>query len=195
MTTNQTQKNIDKLFDDYLENAPENESLEEMIEALDEVIYMALLAMLGYSNSCTEQKQLVRNKMNEFMTSMDFNSPALANSEKIIRAMGAKNFNRAAEYLVKLYEFRTKQLSKVQSIRAQQPRKNDPFTKILKRMVEINPTINSENAIIALESDLYSDVVTNFDDEYFYYSGLNGQEKSVARANISSRLARLRKNK
>lgn len=195
MTTNLTKQNIDKLFDDYLDNAPENESLEEMIEALDEVIFKALLEMLNYSNSCIEQKQLVRNKMNEFMTCMDFNSPALANSEKIIRAMGVKNFNRAAEYLLKLYEFRTKQLNKVQSLKAQQPRKNDPFTKILNRMIEINPTISSADAFIALESDLYSDVVTSFDDEYFYYSGLNGQEKSVARDNIPSRLSRLRKNK
>jgi hypothetical protein len=195
MTSNQAQNNINKLFDEYLNNADGNESLEEMIEALDEVIYKALLEMLGYSTSCTAQKKLVRNKMNEFMTHMDFNNPSLVDSEKIIRAMGANNFNRAAEYLVKLYEFRTKQLNKAQSLRAKQPRKNDPFTKILNRMVEINPTISTEDAIIALESDLYSDVVTNFDDDYFYYAGLKGQEKSVARDNIPSRLARLRKNK
>jgi hypothetical protein len=193
MTTNQAQQNINKLFDEYLDNVDENESPDEMIEALDEVIYKALLEMLGYSNSDATQKKLVRKKMYEFMMSMDFNSPVLANSEKIIRAMGVKNFSRATEYLVKLYELRAKQLSKVQSVIAQQPRKIDPLSKTLSRILKINPSISANDAISALESGQYSDVITDYDDDSISYISNNGIERSVNKSSIPSRLSRLRK--
>lgn len=57
-TPPERQANIEQIFDDFIENAPENESLDEMIEALDDVIYKALLEKLGYSNSSIEQKNL-----------------------------------------------------------------------------------------------------------------------------------------
>lgn len=193
MTTNQAKQNINKLFDEYLDNVDENESPDEMIEALDEVIYEALLEMLGYSNSSSSQKKLVREKMSEFMMGMDFNSPDLANSEKIIRAMGAKNFSRAAEYLVKLYEFRAKQLSKVQRAIAQQPRDADPLSKTLSRILKINPSISTNDAIAALESGQYSDVITDYDDDSIWYMSKKGIEKSVNKSSIASRLSRLRK--
>lgn len=192
MTSNQTQKNINKIFDEYLDNAPQNESLDEMIEALDEVIYKALLEMLGYSNSSPDQKKLVREKMYEFMISMDFNNPSLADSEKIIRSMGIKDFNKAAEYLEKLYVFRTKQISKVQSLNAQHPRDTDPLTQTLSRILTLNPSISANQAITALESGQYSDVITDSDDESIWYLS-NGTEKSVSKSNIPSRLSRLRK--
>jgi hypothetical protein len=192
MTSNQTQKNINKIFDEYLDNAPQNESLDEMIEALDEVIYKALLEMLGYSNSSPDQKKLVREKMYEFMISMDFNNPSLADSEKIIRSMGIKDFKKAAEYLEKLYVFRTKQISKVQSLNAQHPRDTDPLTQTLSRILTLNPSISANQAITALESGQYSDVITDSDDESIWYLS-NGTEKSVSKSNIPSRLSRLRK--
>lgn len=192
MTSSQTQENINKLFDEYLDNAPENESLDEMIEAVDDVIYKALLEMLGYSNSCTNQKKLVREKMNEFMMGMDFNNPALVNSEKIIRSMGVKDFKKAAEYLEKFYKFRTKEISKAQSAIAKHPRDTDPLTKILSRILKITPSISANEVINTLESGQYSDVITDFDDESIWYES-NGIEKSVSKSNIPSRLSRLRK--
>ena len=61
---------INKLFDDFQDSGHEDESLDEMFEAFDEVVYLALLEKLGYSNSSEEQKKLVRLKMSEFMLNL-----------------------------------------------------------------------------------------------------------------------------
>jgi hypothetical protein len=110
-----------------------------------------------------------------------------------MRAMVAKNFSRATEYLVKLYELRAKQLSKVQSVIAQQPRKIDPLSKTLSRILKINPSISANDAISALESGQYSDVITDYDDDSISYISNNGIERSVNKSSIPSRLSRLRK--
>jgi hypothetical protein len=74
-TPSNRQANIDKLFDDFIADSSKDESLDEMIDALDEVIYKALLEKLGFSDSNDEQKQLVRQKMSEYMINMEFNNP------------------------------------------------------------------------------------------------------------------------
>jgi hypothetical protein len=45
------QEAINKYFDDFLANANENESLDEMMESFDELIYTTLLEKLGNFNS------------------------------------------------------------------------------------------------------------------------------------------------
>ncbi len=188
------QKKIDQIFDNFLLNESDDESLDEKIEALEEVIYNALLEKLGYADSSEEQKKLVYQKMKQYMYDMDFNNPALVNAEKILHSMGASDFKKAAEYLNKLYEFRSKVLSISQSKKAQAPRK-DPLSKLLERMVQINPGISAADAIAQLESDIHADVIIRFDDEYISYESAKGQEKCVAKSSIPSRLARLRNKK
>lgn len=191
-TPPERQTNIEKILDDFLDNAPENESLDEMIEALDDVIYKALLEKFGYSNSSIEQKKLVREKMNEFMLNMDFNTPSLAHAEKMLRSIGKGNYANAAEYLEKLHTLRAKTFSYSQSQKAQKPRKKDPVGEILERLVYLNPKISAEDAIAQIESDTYNHSITDSDEENIYYETEDGREKSVAKSNIPSRLARLR---
>ena len=50
---------INKLFDDFQDSGHEDESLDEMFEAFDEVVYLALLEKLGYYNRA-------RNKRSSF---------------------------------------------------------------------------------------------------------------------------------
>lgn len=193
MTTNLTQQNINKLFDEYLDTAPQNESIDEMIEALHDVVYEALLEKLGYTNSCSAQKKLVRLKMNEFMMNMEFNSPSLAHAEKMLKSIGHENFKGAAEYLVKLYEHRTKLISQAQSARAKQPRGFDPVTTALSLILKRNPEITAKEAINILESDLYSHLIAGFDEDSIWYTDQNGLDQAVDKLNIPPRIARLRK--
>ena len=192
-TLSDRQASIDKLFDDFIANSSEDESLDEMIEALDEVIYKALLEKLGFSDSNDEQKRLIRQKMSEYMISMEFNNPSLVHAEKMIRSIGASNFEEAAQYLEKLYLYRSREFSKSQVAAAKSPRKKDPFEKLLAKLVAKQPDISSEEVINLLESDTYSDVITEFDEDQFYYELPNGLEKSVKKINIPARLSRLRK--
>lgn len=191
-TPPERQGNIEQILDDFIENAPENESIDEMIEALDDVIYKVLLEKLGYSNSSIEQKKLVREKMNEFMLNMDFNTPSLAHAEKMLRSIGGGHFANAAEYLQKLHTLRAKTFSHSQSQKAQKSRKKDPVGEILERLVDLNPKISAEVAIAQIESDTYNHSITDSDEENIYYETEDGREKFVAKSNIPSRLARLR---
>ena len=191
-TTPERQENIEQIFDDFLENAPEDESSDEMIEALDDVIYKALLEKLGYSNSSIEQKKLVRQKMNEFMINMDFNTPSLAHAEKMLRSIGGGHFANAAKYLQMLHALRAKTFSHSQSQKVQKPRKRDPVGEILERLVQLNPKISAEDAIAQMESDTYNHSIADSDEENIYYETEDGREKFVAKSNIPSRLARLR---
>ena len=186
---------INKLFDDFKGNGHEDESLDEMIEALDDVIYKALLEKLGYSNSSEEQKKLVRQKMRDYMMNMDFNSPSLAHAEKMLRAIGVSDFKKAATYLEQLYVHRSKLISQAQRLNAQKPRNKDPFAAVLARVVSLNPDISTEDAIERLESGLYDDVITKFDHEEITYSLPDGSVKTVLKSNIPSRLSRLKNKK
>ncbi len=192
-TPENRQTSINKLFDDYISSSKEDESLDEMIEALDEVIYNALLEKLDLSDSSDEQKKHVRLKMSEYMISMDFNNPAFAHAEKMIRSIGKANYKEAAEYLEMLYTLRSKIFSKAQSIAAKAPKKKDAFEKLLAKLVAKEPDISAEEVIKRLESDTYYDVITDHDDDCFYYQNLKGTEKSVRKVNIPARLSRLRK--
>jgi hypothetical protein len=194
-TSPDRQIKINELFDDFLANESENESLDEIIEALDEVVYKALLEKLGYANSSDEQKKLVYQKMKQYMLEMDFNIPSLAYAEDILHSIGVSDYKKAAKYLDKLYLFRSKTISQAQKLRSQQPRQNDPLKKLLVRMIKVNPDISSSEAITQLESDIHIDVITDFDDENIYYKVTNEQEKCVAKVNIASRLSRLRNKK
>jgi len=186
------QLNIDKLFDDFLANESPNDSLDEVIEAFNEVVYNALLEKLGYANSSDEQKSLVRTKMSEYMMNMDFNSPSLAYAEKMLRSIGVGDFEKAAQYLDLLYKLRSKVISQSQSDKAKKPRPQDPLTALLGRMVKINPEISSQEAIAQLESDTYSGCVVESDSTSITYERPDGTFKEVAKSNIPSRLARLR---
>lgn len=192
-TPENRQTNINKLFDDYISSPTEDESLDEMIEALDEVIYKALLEKLDLSDSSDEQKKRVRLRMSKYMISMDFNNPALAHAEKMIHSIGAANYKEAAEYLEMLYAHRSKIISKAQSIVAKAPKKKDAFEKLLAKLVAKEPDISAEEVIKRLESDTYFDIISDYDDDCFYYQNLNGAEKSVRKVNIPARLSRLRK--
>ena len=128
------------------------------------------------------------------MFDMDFNNPALVHAEKMLHSIGIADFSKAAEYLYKLYLLRTDAIRKSQTEKAQQPRK-DPLTKLLDRMIQINPEISTAEAISQLESDIHTDVITHFDEEYISYESAKGQEKCVAKSSIPSRLARLRNKK
>jgi hypothetical protein len=186
------QLNIDQLFDDFLASESPNDSLDEVIEAFNEVVYKALLEKLGHTNSSEEQKSLVRTKMSEYMMNMDFNSPSLAHAEKMLRSIGVGDFEKAAQYLDQLYKLRAKAISQSQSDKAQKPRPQDPLTALLGRMVKINPEISSQEAIAQLESDTYSGCVVESDSTSITYERLDGTLKEVAKSNIPSRLARLR---
>ena len=186
---------INKLFDDFKGNGHEDESLDEMIEALDDVIYKALLEKLGYINSSDDQKALVRQKMRDYMMNMDFNSPSLAHAEKMLRAIGVSDFKKAATYLEQLYVHRSKLISQAQRLNAQKPRNKDPFAAVLARVVSLNPDISSEDAIERLESGLYDDVITKFDHEEITYSLPDGSVQTVLKSNIPSRLSRLKNKK
>ena len=186
---------INKLFDDFKKNGHEDESLEEMFEAFDELVYMALLEKLGYSNSSEEQKKLVRLKMSEFMLNMDFNSPAIAHVENMLHSIGAGSFPKAASYLEQLYETRSKVFSEIQRKNAKNPREKDPLSKILAKLVSRKPDISAVEAIEQLESGLYDDVITAFDHEEISYSLPGGSEKTVLKSNIPSRLSRLKNKK
>jgi hypothetical protein len=194
-TSPDSQIKINELFDDFLANESEDESLDEIIEALDEVVYKALLEKLGYANSSDEQKKLVYQKMKQYMLEMDFNTPSLAYAEDMLHSIGASDYKKAAKYLDKLYLFRSRTISQAQKLKAQQPRQNDPLTKLLARMIKVNPDISSAEAIAQLESDIHIDVITDFDDENICYKVTNEQEKCVAKVNIASRLSRLRNKK
>ena len=194
-TSPDSQIKINELFDDFLANESEDESLDEIIEALDEVVYKALLEKLGYANSSDEQKKLVYQKMKQYMLEMDFNTPSLAYAEDMLHSIGASDYKKAAKYLDKLYLFRSRTISQAQKLKAQQPRQNDPLTKLLVRMIKVNPDISSSEAITQLESDIHIDVITDFDDENICYKVTNEQEKCVAKVNIASRLSRLRNKK
>lgn len=186
---------INKLFDDFKGNGHEDETLDEMIEALDDVIYKALLEKLGYINSSDDQKALVRQKMRDYMMNMDFNSPSLAHAEKMLRAIGVSDFKKAATYLEQLYVHRSKLISQAQRLNAQKPRNKDPFAAVLARVVSLNPDISTEDAIERLESGLYDDVITKFDHEEITYSLPDGSVKTVLKSNIPSRLSRLKNKK
>jgi hypothetical protein len=192
-TPSNRQANIDKLFDDFIANSSEDESLDEMIEALDEVIYKAILEKFGYANSCDAQKKLVRQKMNEFMMNMDFNIPSVVHAEKMLHAIGMADFNKAAEYLERLHAHRSNVFSKAQSVAGNCDKKKDPFAELLAVMVSRKNDISTEDVIKQLESGLYSDVICHFDEEEVCYLLPNGLEKCVEKTNIPSRLARLRK--
>lgn len=191
-TTPDRQSNIDKHFDEYLSKASDDESLDEMIEALDQVIYMALLEKLGYTDSSDAQKKLVRLKMDEFMLNMDFNSPAIAHSENMLRSIGAGSFAKAASYLEQLFATRSKAISEIQSKRAQNPRAKDPLSKILAQLVSRKSDISATEAIEQLESGLYDDVIVGFDEYIIEYSRPNGLITSINKSAIPARLSRLR---
>jgi hypothetical protein len=184
---------INKLFDDFRENGHEDESLDEMFEAFDEVVYMALLEKLGYSNSSDEQKKLVRIKMSEFMLNMDLNSPAIAHAENMLHSIGAGSFARAASYLEQLYATRSKAFSELQRKYAQNPREKDPLSKLLAKLVSRKPDIGAAEAIAQLESGNYADVIIDFDEDMIEYSHPDGRICSINKSAIPARLSRLRK--
>lgn len=192
-TPENRQLNIDKIFDDYIANESEFESLNEMIEEVDEAIFMAILEKFGHTNSSDAQKKLVRQKMNEFMMNMDFNIPSLTYAEKLIHAIGIADFSKAAEYLERLHAHRSNVFSKAQSAAGRTDKKKDPFAELLVTMVSRKKDISTEDVIEQLESGLYSDVICHFDEEEVCYLLPNGLEKCVEKTNIPSRLARLRK--
>ena len=181
---------INKYFDDFLENTSEDESLDEMMEALDELIYVALLEKLGYTDSSDEQKKLVRLKMNEFMLSMDVNCPELVHAEKMLRSIGAREFKRAAKYLEQLHAARSIAFSEIQRKHAQKPRHQDPLSKLLTLLKSRKPDISSADAINQLESGAYSDVVVDFDKNEITYALPDGRLKTVKKSNIPVRLTR-----
>ena len=189
------QAKIERYFDEFISNAPDTESLDEMIKSLDDVIYKALLEKLDYINSSEDQKTLVRRKMRDYMMNMDFNSPSLAHAEKMLRSIGVSDFKKAATYLEQLYDHRSKVISQAQRLKAQKPRNKDPFAALLARIVSLKPEISSEEVIERLESGLYDDVITEFDYEEISYLLPDGSEKTVLKSNIPSRLARLRNKK
>ena len=196
MSTSPTQQaKMEQYFTEFISNEPDHESLDEMIEALDDVIYKVLLEKLGYINSSDDQKTLVRQKMRDYMMNMDFNSPSLAHAEKMLRAIGVSDFKKAAKYLDQLYVDRSKAISQAQRLNAQKPRNKDPFAALLARIVSQTPDISSEDAIERLESGLYDDVITAFDHEEISYLLPDGREKTVSKSNIPSRLSRLRNKK
>lgn len=191
-TSPDRQAAIDKYFDDFLVGGSSDESLDEMIEALDEVIYRALLEKLGYSNSSSEQKSLVRRKMNEFMMKMDFNAPSIVHAEKMLHSIGMADFKKASQYLEQLYIQRSAAISEIQREHAKKPRKNDPFTEILVRILDQKSDISAEEVIERLESGVYSTVIVECDAEEICYALPDGREKWVSKSNIPSRLSRLR---
>lgn len=191
-TLPERQAAIDKHFDDFLEGGADGESLDEMFEAFEEVVFMALLEKLGYSNSSDEQKKLVRLKMSEFMLNMDFNSPAIAHAENMLHSIGAGSFAKAASYLEQLYAARSKAFSEIQSKHAQNPRDKDPLSKLLAKFVSRKPDISAAEAITQLESGNYPDVVIDFDEDIIEYSHPNGRICSVNKSAIPARLSRLR---
>lgn len=194
MTTPENrQLNIDKIFDDFIVNESEFESLDEMIEEIDEAIFKALLEKFGHTNSCDAQKKLVRKKMNEFMMSMDFNVPSLAHIEKMLHAIGVSDFKKAAVYLERLHTHRSNIFSKAQSAAGNVDKKRDPFAELLFTMVSRKKDISTDDVIEQLESDLHSDVISHFDEHEICYLLPNGLEKCIEKSNIPSRLARLRK--
>jgi len=191
-TPTERQRKIDKLFDEFLANESPNDSLDEVIEAFNEVVYRSLLEKLGYTDSSDEQKSLVRTKMSEYMMNMDFNSPSLAHAEKMLHSIGVGDFEKAAQYLDLLYKIRSKVISQSQSDKAKKPRPQDPLTALLGRMVKLNPEISSQEAITQLESDTYRGCVVESDSESITYERPDGKLKEVAKSSIPSRLARLR---
>jgi hypothetical protein len=188
-----SQDAINKLFDDFRENGHEDESLDEMFEAFDEVVYMALLEKLGYSNSSDEQKKLVRLKMSEFMVNMDFNSPSIAHAENMLHSIGAGSFAKAASYLDQLYTTRSKAFSEIQRKHAQNPKEKDPLSKLLAKFVSRKPDISAAEAIDLLESGNYDDVILDFDEDMIEYSHPDGRICFVNKSAIPARLSRLRK--
>lgn len=184
---------INKLFDDFQDSGHEDESLDEMFEAFDEVVYMALLEKLGYSNSSEEQKKLVRLKMSEFMLNMDFNSPAIAHAENMLNSIGAGSFAKAAGYLEQLYAMRSQAFSEIQRKNAQNPRDKDPLSKLLAILVSRKPDISAAEAIAQLESGNYADVIIDFDEDMIEYSHPDGRICCVNKSAIPARLSRLRK--
>lgn len=184
---------IEKIFDDFIENGSENESSDEILKAFHEVIYRAFLEKYGQTNNSEEQKNLLREKMNQVMASMDLNLPSLAHAEKILRSIGIADYKKAAEYLNRLYEYRIKAFSLAQAKKAKKPRENQPFTRLLIQLVKQNPKISASEVIARLESGSYSDVVSDFDEDNIYYRNIAGQEGIVAKNNIPARLTRLRK--
>jgi len=184
---------INKLFDDFQENGHEDESLDEMFEAFDEVVYMALLEKLGHSNSSNEQKKLVRLKMSEFMLNMDFNLPAIAHVENILHSIGAGSFAKAASYLEQLYAMRSQAFSEIQRKHAQNPRDKDPLSKLLAILISRKPDISAAEAIAQLESGNYADVIIDFDEDMIEYSHPDGRICCVNKSAIPARLSRLRK--
>lgn len=187
-----SQDAINKLFDDFQENGHEDESLDEMLEAFDEVVYMALLEKLGYSNSSDEQKNLVRLKMSEFMVNMNFNSPAIAHAENMLHSIGAGSFAKAASYLEQLYSTRLKAFSEIQRKHAQNPKERDPLSKLLAKFVSRKPDISAAEAIAQLESGNYTDVIVDFDEDIIEYYHPDGRICPVNKTAIPARLSRLR---
>jgi hypothetical protein len=186
------QRNIDKLFDNFLAGESPNDSLDETIEAFNEVVYNALLEKLGYTNSSVEQKSLVRIKMSEYMMDMDFNSPSLAHAEKMLHSIGTGNFEQAAQYLDQLYKLRARLISQSQSDKAKKPRPQNPLTAALSRMVKLNPEIGYEDVLSQLDSDTYSEFSISRDRQYITYERADGKVIEVDVVNIPSRLSRLR---
>jgi hypothetical protein len=183
---------IDNLFDEFRANGRKDESLDEMFEAFDEVVYLALLEKLGYSNSSDEQKKHVRQKMNKFIIAVNFNIPALAHAEKILHSLGVADFKKAATYLEQLYVMRSTAFSEIQRKHAQKPREKDPLSKLLAIFISRKPDISAAEAIAQLESGNYSDVIVDFDEYIIEYSHPDGRLSSVNKSAIPARLSRLR---
>lgn len=184
---------IEKIFDDFIENGSENEPSDEMLKAFHEAVFTAFLEKYGQTNNSEEQKNLLREKMNQVMASMDLNSPSLAHPEKILRSIGISNYKKAAEYLNRLFQYRIKAFSLAQAKKAKKPRENEPFTKLLMQFVKQDPKISTSEVITRLESGSYSNVVSDFDEDNIYYRNTAGQEEMVAKNSIPARLTRLRK--
>lgn len=191
--TSSSDVRIEKIFDDFIENGSQNESLDEMLKAFNEVVYRAFLEKHGHTNSSEDQKNLLREKMNQVMVNMDLNLPSLAHAEKILRSIGIADFKKAAEYLNRLHKYRAKAFSRAQAAKAKQPREKKPFTKLLMQLVKRNPKISAAEVIAQLESGSYSDVVSEYDKDNIYLRNTAGQEEMVAKNNIPARLTRLRK--
>ena len=122
------EEKINRIFEDWLSHDHDKESTEQKLQSLEPEIYQALLVYYKAENAPKERKELIYQKMKEFMREMNTNNPALVDSEKMLRSIGSLDFKKAADYAESLEKKRLLAIKKSQTDKAKLPRVRKKLT-------------------------------------------------------------------
>jgi hypothetical protein len=190
---NKRQAVINSIFDDYENKDSGMETTEQKIIEVENAVYQALLVKYDAVNASEKIKRRIHSEMKVLMATMNTTHPALVHPEKILRSIGASDYNKAGKYLEDLDAYRKKKIRISQSSKAKSPRKGDPLTKILDEIVKQNPEITNQEVMDKLEQINKRGVIVDIQDGEIIYERENRPLGVANVANIPSRISKLRK--